>query len=1127
MLVVKDAQAAANPALKTLALGTATKGLTVTADPQGAITAAGADGKPAFRAPAPVMWDSAASPVAAKALAAPSASDTAPSGSSTDGPGKDAHVKPIAVKAGGGALSLTPDADLLGGKGTDWPLYIDPSFQPAPTMGTSHFAQVMQGCPGSPKYDDAQPNGEGVGFQHYVSNCYGFERSYYEFGTGALTKDMYIDSARAYFTQSYSAAWSCSHTAPVTLKWTGRIDGTTSWNNRPGERWTGETKSIASVAGSCGNNPGVDFDVTGALRQVVQDDQPLTVGLFGDESGNTGADNFMRFATNPTVVATYDIAPYTPDANYTSPDAVYPNGAACGGGQVGWIGRTATLGNGASDITLHAYGRTPMSGTNITVNFHIWDNMVADANGNPATAAWPVSQAIAQAGWGAANVGGPVSDGHQYGWNAWTTDGLLSSPGGPFCYFNVDLTAPTLAEIAPSSTFPPTGSGLKPTGHAGDPGSVIRVTSTDPVPGGCTRGSCMASGVHEFQYALDDNIPVTGYQQVNAYTGPDGVAYADLPISLNADQWGSHRLYVRAVDWAGNTQPQAATYDFYAPWNPATKVVAGDADGDATPDYLLPSANGDLTLLPGNSDFKATPGLASTAARSPKGDSWNNYLLAHRGSITDDSMDDLIAYSKADKQLYVYLNDAYHVPQGTSGHFTFTSRQSAASAQLCSPGIDNTWNNISQLTAVSAAPHSNGRANLVTVENGHLRWYSGSTVSGCDFNPGIELGAAGEDWSGFTLLSPGLVGGTPALWVRDALTGAVSQLPLALTNGSPAANSLHAPAHKPLVSAVKDAAGQNMCADIDHGWTSNNTGALLFNCADNSPNQQLTQGTDGSLHVLGKCLDVSNAATGNGSWVNLFDCNNTVAQKWVAGPYPGTLENPNAQKCLADPAGDNTPGNHLIIWDCLNNASQQWISAPTAATVLPIGLSQVAYPTVDSPGDVNGDDLPDLLTVGSDSTLTQYLGTAAAGGSPQLGAGTQLNVPAPVSYNFNSMANPTRCLDNWGPSEGGALRFYNCWNGASQKFTFATDGTLRSGNLCVSVQDDRTDNGAPVVMASCRGTTGQIWTLKPDGVLYNPKSARAIELPGWNDANGTALSIWDYLGPTHTNQRWTMFTNTA
>ncbi|PBC69767.1 hypothetical protein BX265_7120 [Streptomyces sp. TLI_235] len=116
VLVVKDAQAAANPALKTLALGTATKGLTVTADPQGAITAAGADGKPAFRAPAPVMWDSAASPVAAKALAAPSASDTAPSGSSTDGPGKDAHVKPIAVKAGGGALSLTPDADLLGAR---------------------------------------------------------------------------------------------------------------------------------------------------------------------------------------------------------------------------------------------------------------------------------------------------------------------------------------------------------------------------------------------------------------------------------------------------------------------------------------------------------------------------------------------------------------------------------------------------------------------------------------------------------------------------------------------------------------------------------------------------------------------------------------------------------------------------------------------------------------------------------------------------------------------------------------------------------------------------------------------------------------------------------------------------
>ncbi|MFF2348439.1 ricin-type beta-trefoil lectin domain protein [Kitasatospora sp. NPDC058115] len=1146
VLVVKDATAAANPALRSLRFGTATKDLVVSDDGHGNISAGPAGGAPVFQASAPLMWDSAAeAPAAAAARSGAAAvpavgevpdggapSGTAGSPSSADAPGAGAHVKPIGVSVDSSALTLTPDPGLLDGEGTVWPLYIDPTFQPTRPMGTTHFAQVMSAaeCANVSTYDKPQTRGQGVGYQHYERpNCYGMERSYFELDTSAVTSQMYIDEAHMYFSESYAAAHNCNATAPVWLKWTGGIDAATTWNHQPQILRGIDTEKWPRSAYDGCEPQDVVFTVTNELREVAQQGiQRWTVALIGDENWSTDVNHFMRFSPNPYIRATYDIAPYTPDSLQVSPQPSNPDDQACGSSRPGWIGRTVP----ESNIRLRAWARTPMPGTNITIGFHVWDNMTAGANGEPGGGAWRASETIGPGGgWGEATLGFTVQDGHQYGWNAWATDGILDSPPSGYCYFNVDLSAPTLASIAPSPVFPPLGSGIKPAGHAGDTGVTVKVTSTDPVPGGCTRGSCVSSGVLEFQYALDNLSSPNGFGSSPAVAGPDGSASAEIPIELNRGNWGTHHLYVRAVDRAGNSQSEWAEYEFYAPWNPATKIVPGDVTDDGTPDYLVPTADGNLSLLVGNSDFTAQPGVASTQVRSPQGDSWNNYLLTHRGSVSEDPYDDLFAYNKATKQLHLYRNDASHTPQGTAGHFTFNHGEVATAEGQCARGIDGTWNHIEQMTAITPSPASKGRPNLVTIEKGHLRYYPATLLVNCVFGAGVELGE-GTDWSGFTLMTPGQVAGAPALWVRDSVSGAVTGLPLPLDSTGKLVTGfqpLKAPVRKPLVSALQGASGQSMCADINGAWTANGAAAQLWDCAQGArSNQEFTLGTDGSLHVLGKCLDVTGGVTANGSHVNLWDCNNTPAQTWVLDS--GRLVNPNSGRCLDVPGANATQGNRLTIFDCHMGPAQQW-TVPAAHTVLPLGVASDVFPNVDSPGDINADGYPDLVLTVVDGRLIQYLGTAPQGNQPRFGAPQEISGVKPVSYNIESAYHPGRCVDNYGAPNGGFLGFYNCWNGTNQKFTFASDGTLRTGGRCVTVRDDRTDWGAPAAIADCQGTSGQIWTYGDKGELVNPASNACLELPGWNDANGTALGIWqcnrDAYGNVNANQRWRLSVNTA
>jgi hypothetical protein len=117
-------------------------------------------------------------------------------------------------------------------------------------------------------------------------------------------------------------------------------------------------------------------------------------------------------------------------------------------------------------------------------------------------------------------------------------------------------------------------------------------------------------------------------------------------------------------------------------------------------------------------------------------------------------------------------------------------------------------------------------------------------------------------------------------------------------------------------------AATGKCLDISNSGTADGTKIQIWTC-NGSGAQQWTIAGDGTVRALGKCLDVKGSGTANGTLVQLWTCNGTGAQVWSAGAN-GSLVNPQSGRCL-DVSGNGTAdGTQIHIWDCTGAANQRW-----------------------------------------------------------------------------------------------------------------------------------------------------------------------------------------------------------
>ncbi|MFD4776708.1 LamG-like jellyroll fold domain-containing protein [Streptomyces sp. NPDC058382] len=339
VLVVKSAEAAANPALAELKLPLEGKGLTVRGTDAGGLEAVDTQaGGVAFEAAQPVMWDSgeadagtdaeahtgtgarsrtAAVPPTTAAEAAGSvppagAPRSAPSPDLYEGPGETSTRAAVRASVTPDSLLLTPDPQLLSGENTRYPVFIDPAWS---SPRASAYAMVSRAYPSSHfyKFDGAADSGMGFcppNFSGLKCATNDAKRLFYQLPVTSFAGKS-ITSAEFVVRETF--AYNCTK-QPVEFWRTKPLTTTTTWNSQKASGyWIDQMPTVTAAKGATASCPDGDleFNAKDAVTWAAANKQ--TKLTFGLKAPNENAESqWKRFAGNGFLRVEYNNAPNQP-----------------------------------------------------------------------------------------------------------------------------------------------------------------------------------------------------------------------------------------------------------------------------------------------------------------------------------------------------------------------------------------------------------------------------------------------------------------------------------------------------------------------------------------------------------------------------------------------------------------------------------------------------------------------------------------------------------------------------------------------------------------------------------------------------------------------------------------------
>ena len=112
------------------------------------------------------------------------------------------------------------------------------------------------------------------------------------------------------------------------------------------------------------------------------------------------------------------------------------------------------------------------------------------------------------------------------------------------------------------------------------------------------------------------------------------------------------------------------------------------------------------------------------------------------------------------------------------------------------------------------------------------------------------------------------------------------------------------------------------CVDIYQAATADGTPTTLYTCKGVANQQWTPSSDDGTLRSLGKCLDARGTAIKTAAV--LWTCNGSPGQKWTPRS-DGTLLNAASGLCLDASGASSANGTKLIIYTCNGGTNQKWV----------------------------------------------------------------------------------------------------------------------------------------------------------------------------------------------------------
>lgn len=516
VLVVHSPEAAANPALAELSLGfEVSSGLDVAEVDGGGFVVSAADDAEVFTSAAPVMWDSSGD-AAVGGFGVLEGDHPGGSSRELSQPLEGDRVVPVGLSVAAKRLSLIPDAAMLSGAETSWPVYIDPTVSASRNEWT-----MIQSCCTSADYKFTGDNGVGLCDVNVVSSCnyVNKKRLVWEFGFPSAARGAKVTKAElaAYQTHAYDC-----DTGSVRAYRVNSISSSTNWSSHHAH-WDNTDLMLDSVnetrKSGCPLGPGwTRWDVT-AGAQLAADNSwsTLTLGVRAANETSMAA-SWKRFRYDATLSITYNSYPNKPTRPSLNSSVTY------GSGPNDYIVRDLTP-------TLYSTVSDPDSGQTVRGRFEVFQGSTKKWSGETSLFASGTKVSITV-------PSGKLAENILYTVKVWAKDsgGLVSKSSSDTIQFKIDVTPPNAKP------------GVTPV--AGQPGVYVENEWAGGVGrlGKFTFTNGGVSDVKSYKYSF--NSDGLG-SSINAGTSSGGPA----TVSFTPTRIGPQTLYVQSVDQVGLTGP--------------------------------------------------------------------------------------------------------------------------------------------------------------------------------------------------------------------------------------------------------------------------------------------------------------------------------------------------------------------------------------------------------------------------------------------------------------------------------------------------------------------------------------------------------------------------------------------